>query len=141
MRKSPSDSGDRVLLSVTAEKSLFCLIPSFLFFIVLNLRAQSLPQHRLEFTKLAIRWDEGIPLGNGILGSLAWEKNGKLRLSLDRADLWDEREALDISKLNFKWVEQQVLKNDYKPVQEIGTGLMIIHHIPQNYLLQLYNLI
>lgn len=62
---------------------------------------------------------EGIPLGNGILGSLAWEKNGKLRLSLDRADLWDEREALDISKLNFKWVEQQVLKNDYKPVQEI----------------------
>ena len=55
-----------------------------------------------------------------MLGSLAWEKNGKLRLSLDRADLWDERKALDISKLNFKWVEQQVLKNDYKPVQKIG---------------------
>jgi alpha-L-fucosidase 2 len=54
------------------------------------------------------------------LGSLAWEKNGKLRLSLDRADLWDERKALDISKLNFKWVEQQVLKNDYKSVQKIG---------------------
>jgi alpha-L-fucosidase 2 len=44
----------------------------------------------------------------------------KLRLSLDRADLWDERKALDISKLNFKWVEQQVLKNDYKSVQKIG---------------------
>jgi alpha-L-fucosidase 2 len=74
------------------------------------------------------------------LGSLAWEKNGKLRLSLDRADLWDERKALDISKLNFKWVEQQVLKNDYKSVQKIGDWPWIIHHIPQNYL-QLYNLI
>ncbi|MDX8569660.1 glycoside hydrolase N-terminal domain-containing protein [Elizabethkingia sp. HX XZB] len=121
MRKSPSDSGGRVLLSVTAEKSLFLFSTLiFIFFIVPNIKAQSLPQHRLEFTKLASRWDEGIPLGNGMLGSLAWEKNGKLRLSLDRADLWDERKALDISKLNFKWVEQQVLKNDYKPVQKIG---------------------
>ncbi|MCL1680958.1 glycoside hydrolase family 95 protein [Elizabethkingia miricola] len=121
MRKSPSDSGGRVLLSVTAEKSLFLLSTLiFIFFIVPSIRAQSLPQYRLEFTKLASRWDEGIPLGNGMLGSLAWEKNGKLRLSLDRADLWDERKALDISKLNFKWVEQQVLKNDYKPVQKIG---------------------
>lgn len=121
MRKPPSDSGGRMLLSVTAEKSLFLFSTLiFIFFIVPNIRAQSLPQHRLEFTKLATRWDEGIPLGNGMLGSLAWEKNGKLRLSLDRADLWDERKALDISKLNFKWVEQQVLKNDYKPVQKIG---------------------
>ncbi|OPB91228.1 glycosyl hydrolase family 95 catalytic domain-containing protein [Elizabethkingia ursingii] len=121
MRKPPSDSGGRILLSVTTEKSLFLFSTLiFIFFIVPNLRAQSSPQHGLEFTKLAIRWDEGIPLGNGMLGSLAWEKNGKLRLSLDRADLWDERKALDISKLNFKWVEQQVLKNDYKPVQKIG---------------------
>lgn len=121
MRKPPSDSGGRILLSETTEKSLFLFSTLiFIFFIVPNLRAQSSPQQGLEFTKLATRWDEGIPLGNGMLGSLAWEKNGKLRLSLDRADLWDERKALDISKLNFKWVEQQVLKNDYKPVQEIG---------------------
>lgn len=121
MRKTPSDSGGRILLSVTVEKSIFLFnILIFIFFIVSNIRAQSLPQHRLEFTKLAPRWDEGIPLGNGMLGSLAWEKNGKLRLSLDRADLWDERKALDLSKLNFKWVEQQVLKDDYKPVQKIG---------------------
>ncbi|HAY3540267.1 glycoside hydrolase family 95 protein [Elizabethkingia anophelis] len=121
MRKPPSDSGGRILLSATTEKSIFLFNTLFfIFFIVPNIKAQSLPQHRLEFTKLASRWDEGIPLGNGMLGSLAWEKNGKLRLSLDRADLWDERKALDISKLNFKWVEQQVLKNDYKPVQKIG---------------------
>lgn len=61
-----------------------------------------------------------MPLGNGMLGALVWEKNDRLRLSLDRADLWDERKALDLSKFNFKWVEEQVLKKDYGPVQKLG---------------------
>ncbi len=82
--------------------------------------AQSLKSYNLSFPKLANKWDEAMPLGNGMLGVLIWEKNNKLRLSLDRADLWDERKALDISKLNFKWVEEQVLKNNYAAVQKIG---------------------
>jgi alpha-L-fucosidase 2 len=82
--------------------------------------AQSLKPYNLSFPKLADRWDEAMPLGNGMLGVLIWEKNNKLRLSLDRADLWDERKALDISKLNFKWVEEQVHQNNYAAVQKIG---------------------
>jgi alpha-L-fucosidase 2 len=82
--------------------------------------AQSLKSYNLSFPKLANRWDEAMPLGNGMLGVLIWEKNNKLRLSLDRADLWDERKALDISKLNFKWVEEQVHQNNYAAVQKIG---------------------
>ncbi|SDC66390.1 glycosyl hydrolase family 95 catalytic domain-containing protein [Niabella drilacis] len=82
--------------------------------------AQPAGKHNLLFTQLASRWDEAIPLGNGMLGALVWQKNNQLRLSLDRADLWDERKALDLSKFNFKWVEQQVLKKDYKPVQQLG---------------------
>ena len=38
-------------------------------------------------------WDEGIPLGNGLLGGLLWGEGDLLRLSLDRGDLWDERPA------------------------------------------------
>lgn len=76
--------------------------------------------HNLVFDKLASRWDEAMPLGNGMLGALIWQKGENLRLSLDRADLWDERKALDMSKLTFKSVEQQVLKKDYAPVQKIG---------------------
>ena len=34
------------------------------------------------------RWDEGLPLGNGIIGTLAFGDD-KLVLSLDRAGLWD----------------------------------------------------
>ncbi|WP_192901572.1 glycosyl hydrolase family 95 catalytic domain-containing protein [Anseongella ginsenosidimutans] len=77
-------------------------------------------EHNLAFDSLAGRWDEAMPLGNGILGALVWKKDGRLRLSLDRADLWDERKALDLSKFNFKWVEEQVLKADYAPVQKLG---------------------
>jgi len=82
--------------------------------------AQSLKPYNLSFPKLANKWDEAMPLGNGMLGVLIWEKNNKLRLSLDRADLWDERKALDISKINFKWVEEQVHQNNYAAVQKIG---------------------
>jgi alpha-L-fucosidase 2 len=45
----------------------------------------------LSFAQLAERWDEAIPLGNGVLGGLLWTKNGRLRLALDRIDLWDLR--------------------------------------------------
>jgi alpha-L-fucosidase 2 len=82
--------------------------------------AQRLKPYNLSFPKLAGKWDEAMPLGNGMLGALIWEKNNKLRLSLDRADLWDERKAMDISKFNFKWVEEQVHKNNYAAVQKLG---------------------
>lgn len=76
--------------------------------------------HNLAFDSLPKRWDEAIPLGNGMIGALIWEKDNKLRLSLDRADLWDERPAMDLSKFNFKWVQQQVQKNQYDTVQKLG---------------------
>ena len=47
----------------------------------------------LELTAPITRWDEAIPLGNGMLGGLLWGEGNLLRLSLDRGDLWDERAA------------------------------------------------
>ncbi|MGW8557688.1 glycosyl hydrolase family 95 catalytic domain-containing protein [Streptomyces tubercidicus] len=37
------------------------------------------------------RWDDAVPLGNGLMGGLLWGGDNSLRLSLDRGDLWDER--------------------------------------------------
>ncbi len=84
------------------------------------LSGQPEPQHNLHFDTLAKSWDEGLPLGNGTLGSLVWEKEGKLRLSLDRADVWDLRPmaGLHRDEFSFKWVQEQVRKKDYKPVQQ-----------------------
>lgn len=37
------------------------------------------------------RWDEGLPIGNGLIGALVWGEGRTIRISLDRADLWDTR--------------------------------------------------
>ncbi len=74
----------------------------------------------LHFNELSEVWDEAIPLGNGMLGALVWEKEGKLRFSLDRADLWDLRpmENLQTPEWKYSWVIDQWKKDDYKPVQD-----------------------
>ncbi len=77
-------------------------------------------RHDLHFPSLAKTWDEGLPLGNGMVGNLVWQKEGKLRFSLDRADLWDMRPMKDIDKLTFKMIEEHVAKNDYNIIQELG---------------------
>ena len=86
----------------------------------INLFSQPKPQHNLKFDSLAKRWDEAIPLGNGWLGALIWQKGDKLRMSLDRVDLWDDRPMAGIDKLSFKWVAAQVKKGEYDTVQKIG---------------------
>lgn len=82
--------------------------------------AQPLPAHDLRSDRLATMWDEGLHLGNGMLGMLVWEKEGKLRLAIDRADLWDLRpmKGLDRPEFRFDWVRDQVLRKDYGIVQQ-----------------------
>ncbi len=91
----------------------------FLFFVT-TARAQPKPAHNLVFDSLAKRWDEGIPLGNGWLGALIWQKGDKLRISLDRVNLWDDRPMPEIEQLKFSWVTEKVKLNQYDSVQKIG---------------------
>lgn len=92
----------------------------FIFGFTLQTTAQE-KKHNLQFDTLAKRWDEALPIGNGMLGALIWEKNGNLRLSLDRADLWDERpmKGLHREEFSFKWVQEQVAKKQYDTVQKL----------------------
>ncbi|MFA6127647.1 MAG: glycoside hydrolase family 95-like protein [Bacteroidales bacterium] len=77
--------------------------------------------NNLKFHELAKSWDEGLPLGNGWLGALVWQKGDRVRFSLDRADLWDLRPVPELSlpEWNFKWVMQKWLEKDYGKVQEL----------------------
>ena len=84
------------------------------------LQAQPQKAHNLVFDTLATRWDEAIPLGNGWLGALIWRKGERLRISVDRVDLWDDRPMPAIDKLKFSWVAEQVKKGEYDTVQKIG---------------------
>lgn len=94
----------------------------FIFIVVSSHFVFSQPKavHNLQFSSLAKRWDEAIPLGNGWLGVLIWQKENKLRLSLDRVDLWDDRPMPEIDKLKFSWVIKKVELNQYDSVQKIG---------------------
>ncbi len=74
----------------------------------------------LTFNSLAQRWDEAIPLGNGVVGALIWEKGGNLRFALDRTDLWDLRPMhyFDDPTYTFEWVKQHIRNHNYQPVQD-----------------------
>jgi alpha-L-fucosidase 2 len=90
-----------------------------LLLLVSTLSAQ-LQKSNLEFAGLPTRWDESLPLGNGMLGAMVWQKNDKLRFSLDCAELWDSRPMKDLHRdeFSFKWVEEQYQKNNYATVQK-----------------------
>ena len=76
--------------------------------------------HDLVFEDLAVSWDEGIPLGNGMMGALVWEKDGRLRVALDRADLWDLRPTDNVYSegINYQWVRKNWEERSYKNVHK-----------------------
>jgi len=105
---------------------------SFLNLIFVSILSSCAPQtkesivgrHNLEFTELAQVWDEAMPLGNGMVGNLVWQKEGKLRFSLDRADLWDLRPMgnIDFDKWKFKDVYDYWTADKYDEVQNAFDG-------------------
>ncbi len=60
------------------------------------------------------RWDEAIPLGNGLMGGLLWGSGNTIKLSLDRGDLWDLRqpEAFKDPRWNYKAMQELVAARD-----------------------------
>lgn len=61
------------------------------------------PRHNLNLTAPIDRWDEAIPLGNGLMGVLLWGDSESIKLSLDRGDLWDLRTPEAFKKKDFNW--------------------------------------
>lgn len=79
-----------------------------------------LSEYDLVYSDLPTVWDEGIPLGNAIIGALVWEKEKTLRFSLDRIDLWDLRptDGLFGDNFRFEWIKEHIRNGNYAPVQE-----------------------
>ncbi len=89
--------------------------------IVICCYSQVKTSHDLHFTRLASSWDEGIPLGNGMMGALIWGKDSNLRISLDKSDLWDLRPVKEFTfpQFSFSWVKDRVDKKSYDTVQKL----------------------
>jgi len=56
----------------------------------------------LQFEGPIASWDEALPLGNGQIGMLLWGGD-RLMLSLDRADIWDNRPAPETLEKDFTY--------------------------------------
>jgi alpha-L-fucosidase 2 len=100
---------------------LICTFQVIVTVLTENCFSQDYSPHDLHFQKLPASWAEGIPLGNGMLGALVCQKDSILRISLDRADLWDLRPVQEFSlpQFSFHWVKEQVDHNTYDTVQQL----------------------
>ncbi len=70
-----------------------------------------LPSPRLNprLTAPIQTWDEAIPLGNGLMGGLLWGEGSRLRVSLDRGDMWDARRHPATKEPGFTYANLQKL--------------------------------
>ncbi len=83
------------------------------------------PYMMMDFKQLPTQWDEAIPLGNGLLGCLVWQNENRLRLSLDRIDLWDLRQVEEIFPPEHTYQNLYKLwkSGDYKQAQDLREEL------------------
>lgn len=78
-------------------------------------------KHKLQFKKSICSWDEGIPLGNGRIGSLIWGNADSLRFSIDRTDIWDTSVPKNTEREEFTYKNMVLLaKNgDMKEIRKL----------------------
>lgn len=102
------------------KPTLIVLLFTLLVSCVANEKQEQNPKNNLVFNDLAATWDEAMPLGNAMVGALVWQKEGKLRFSLDRADLWDLRPManIDFNKWTFEDVYEHWKAGEYEKVQK-----------------------
>lgn len=74
----------------------------------------------LHFDTAITNWDEAIPLGNGLVGSLIWGPSNALRFSLDRGDLWDTTPFPGILEedFNFKTLVKFAKEKNQQAIRE-----------------------
>ncbi len=65
------------------------------------------PAHGLHFRTPVTVWDEAVPLGNGAMGALVWGDGAPVRISLDRADLWDLRPVPEFHSPEYNYATMQ----------------------------------
>lgn len=97
--------------------ALFCL--GFTWLLALHMSASSdapgrqasrlgpLPEHNLVVEPMPQSWDEGVPLGNGLLGALVWGDGKPLNLSVDCTRLWDLRPVPEFHSSEYSFATLQ----------------------------------
>jgi len=78
--------------------------------------------HCITHKRSPLKWHDGFPIGNGLLGAMVWGDGNPLSFTLDRADLWDTRNNLDYMNnpdFNYANLCKLVSQKRFKDVDEI----------------------
>ena len=63
-----------------------------------------LSRHDMVFEKPAGQWEQGVPMGNGVIGTVVWGGGDRpMKISLDRADIWELRNIHPDYEDEFNW--------------------------------------
>ncbi len=86
--------------------------------------SSSVPPERLALRRQdrpAKLWDEGLPCGNGLLGSLLWGEPIALNVSLDCTELWDCRAVPEFTSedYRFSFVKEHVRQGELGPLRKM----------------------
>lgn len=78
-------------------------------------------KYQLYYESNIQRWDEAIPLGNGLIGALIWGGAETLRLSVDRTDIWDLSTPLytDREEFCYSHLVKLAKAGDTKAIREL----------------------
>jgi alpha-L-fucosidase 2 len=90
------------------------------------------PESNLKLTAPIDRWDEAIPLGNGLVGGLLWGGEHLVKLSLDRGDLWDTRtpDTWRRPDCNYAMVRRLVSEGKQRELEETFRQVYLDHPYP-----------
>ena len=83
----------------------------FFVFVFLN-KLESQTEYDLHFKNLSNSFNNGVSLGNGMLGELIWLNENKLFIAIDRADLWDLRPNKELQKTNYQSLVLKTLNDN-----------------------------
>lgn len=81
----------------------------------------ALAKSNLKLTAPIDKWDEAVPLGNGLSGGLLWGGGQNIKLSLDRGDLWDCRtpEPLKRPDWTYATIRRLVAEKNQAKISEL----------------------
>jgi alpha-L-fucosidase 2 len=84
--------------------------------------AEPVTTHRIVHRRPPVRWEQGLPLGNGDLGVMLWGDGGPLAFTLDKSDLWDLRantEYLSQPECRYASLVRMVEQRRFAEVDEV----------------------
>lgn len=73
----------------------------------------------LHYNNTITKWDDALPLGNGDIGCLIWNRANKLRFTLDKGGIWDCSDPPE-NQVNFTYEDMKklVTEKNEKKLQE-----------------------